>query len=254
MKSQVNLLLAFTLILSSYQPLTAQNPAPSKRQDEKLAVQIVEVLLDVVVKDKRRRSVTDLSVADFDVFEDDVKQRVESFRLITRNSAGESDKAKSAIPDNEPANATTSSPAKPVMTPNPDAGVSVIALVFDRLSPDGRKRAHDAAMSYVSGGSSLNNFVGVFAINLSVNTVQNYTTDVGLVKKAVEKAGAMASSSFESKTLDSASAIAAGQRDAAVQAATTAAQSGGPAAAAAGAAAGVAAVEQTFATMQARTD
>lgn len=254
MKSRVNLFLAFTLILPSYQPLTAQNPAPLRRQDEKVAVRTVEVLLDVVVKDKRGRAVTDLSVTDFEVFEDEAPQPVESFRLITRNSVGESGKANSAVPDAAPANAPPSSPAKPVSTPNPDVGVSVIALVFDRLSQDARKRAHDAAMSYVGGDSSLNTFVGVFAINLSVNTVQNYTTDIGLVKKAVEKAGAMVSSSFESKIVDSGSVIAAGQRDAAVQAAITAAQSGGPGAAGAGAAAGAAAVEQTFEAMRARTD
>jgi len=109
-------------------------------------------------------------------------------------------------------------------------------------------------MSYVGGDSSLNSFVGVFAVNLSVNTVQNYTTDIGLVKKAIEKAGAMVSSSFESKTIGSEAAIAAGQREAAVQAAARAAQSGGPGAAAAGAAAGALSVEQTFEAMRARTD
>ena len=83
-------------------------------------------------------------------------------------------------------------------------------------------------MSYVGGDSGLNSFVGVFAVNLSVNTVQNYTTDIGLLKKAIEKAGAMVSSTFESKTIGSGDAIAAGQREAAVQAAITAAQSGGP--------------------------
>src|SRR5262249_57982305 len=72
----------------------------------------------------------------------------------------------------------TATPAKPASTQNPDVGVSVVALVFDRLSQDSRKRAHDAAMSYVGGDSGLNSFVGVFAINLSVNTVQNYTTDI----------------------------------------------------------------------------
>jgi VWFA-related protein len=71
------------------------------------------------------------------------------------------------------------------------------------------------------------------------------------VKKAVEKAGAMASSSFESKTIDSESAIAAGQREAALQAAIASAQSGNPAA---GAAAGAAAAEQAFEEMRARTD
>jgi len=237
-------------------PAQAQDPPKPARQDEKVSVGTVEVLLDVVVKDKRGRAVTDLSASDFEVFEDGAKQPVESFRLIRRNSAGESGKANSPVPSVAPtqANSTPSTPAKPVSASNPDVGVSVVALVFDRLSPDGRKRANDAAMSYVVGDSSLSSFVGVFAINLSVNTLQNYTTDVGMVKKAIERAGAMASSTFESKTFDSGSAIAAGQRDAAVQAATAATQSGGPGAAAAGAAAGAASVEQTFAEMRARTD
>src|SRR5262249_45334384 len=88
----------------------------------------------------------------------------------------------------------------------------------------------------------------------SVNTVQNYTTDIGQVKKAIEKAGAMASSSFESKTISSGSAIAAAQREAAVQAAATAAQSGGAGAAAAGAAAGAVSVAQTCDAMRAQSD
>src|SRR5262245_25487300 len=234
-------------------PAWAQDPSKPVHQDEKVAVRTVEVLLDVVVKDKRGRAVTDLSATDFEVLEDGAKQPVESFRLITRNSAGESGKVASPLPNPAPvpANAT---PAKPVSTQNPDVGVSVIALVFDRLSQDARKRAHDAAMSYVSGGSGLNSFVGVFAIDLSVKTVQNYTTDIGLVKKAIGKAGSLASSSFESKTVDSGSAIAAEQREAAVQAASAAAQSGGAGAASAGAAAGAAGVDQTFAELQARTE
>ena len=115
---------------------------------------------------------TDLSAADFEIFEEGVKQPVESFRLITRDSAGESGKANSAVQGVAPAqaNATPSPPAKPARRQNPDVGVSVVALVFDRLSQDARKRANDAAMSYVGGDSSLSNFVGVFAINLSVNT------------------------------------------------------------------------------------
>ena len=197
-------------------PAQAQDQPKPARQDEKVSVGTVEVLLDVVVKDKRGRSVTDLSAADFEVFEEGAKQPVESFRLIRRNSAGESGKANSDLQGvaSAQANATPSPPAKPASAspasaPNPDVGVSVVALVFDRLSQDARKRAHDAAMSYVGGDSSLSNFIGVFAVNLSVNTVQNYTTDVGLVKKAIDKAGAMASSSFESKTIDTGAALAA---------------------------------------------
>src|SRR5262249_47249841 len=53
---------------------------------------------------------------------------------------------------------------------------------------------------------------------------------------------------------DSGSALAAAQREAAVQAAARAAQSGGAGAVGAGAAAGAAAVEQTFEAMRARTE
>ena len=237
-------------------PAPAQDQSKTTRQDEKVAVGTVEVLLDVVVKDKRGRAVTDLAAADFEVFEDGMKQPVESFRLITRNSAGEPGKANSAAPEraSAPTSATPAPSAKPASTSNSDVGVSVVALVFDRLSQDARKRAHDAAMSYVGGGSTLNSFVGVFAINLSVNTLQNYTTDTGLVKKAIEKTGSLASSTFESNIVDSGSAISAGQREAAIQSALTAAQSGGGAgAASAGAAAGAASVELTFEEMRART-
>src|SRR5262245_66619751 len=108
-------------------PALAQDPPKPARQDEKVAVGTVEVLLDVVVKDKRGRAVTDLSGADFEVFEDGMKQPVESFRLITHKSAGESGNVDSAVPDKAPApppakapaNATPPSPTKPVLTSNP---------------------------------------------------------------------------------------------------------------------------------------
>ena len=102
-------------------PAQAQDQSKPARQDEKVSVGTVEVLLDVVVKDKRGRPVTDLSAADFEVFEDGAKQPVESFRLIRRNSAGESGKANSAVQGvaSAQANATPSPPAKPVSDVKP---------------------------------------------------------------------------------------------------------------------------------------
>src|SRR5262245_64516523 len=95
-------------------PALAQDPSKPVRQDEKGAVGTVELLRDVVVKDKRGRAVTDLASADFEVLEDGVKQPIESFRQITRNSAGEAGKANSAVQEtaSAPASATPSSPAK----------------------------------------------------------------------------------------------------------------------------------------------
>lgn len=252
MKSFAVVFLAAALLT----PAPAQDQSKTARQDDKVTVGTVEVLLDVVVKDKRGRVVTDLTAADFEVLEEGVKQPVESFRLITRNAAMESGKASPVASEraSSPVNAPASPSAKTSSTSNADVGVSVVALVLDRLSPDGRKRAYDAAMNYIGEAKSLNNFVGVFAINLSVNTLQNYTNDISLVKNAIERSGALASSTFESKTLDTGSVISAGQREAAIQSAISGASGGGAGAAAAGSAAGAASVEQTFETMRTRTE
>src|SRR5262245_42076825 len=99
------------LIAALVAPAPAQEQSKTARQDDKVAVGTVEVLLDVVVKDKRGRAVTDLAAADFEVFEDGVKQPVESFRLVTRNPAGETRGAGSTSPA---VNANSSTPAPTV--------------------------------------------------------------------------------------------------------------------------------------------
>src|SRR5215468_12707155 len=92
MKSRVNFLLAFTLILSSYQPLSGQNPSPARQQDEpKIRIGTAEVTLDVVVRDKKGRPVKDLTASDFEIYKDGVKQQVESFRLALRESGTKAD-------------------------------------------------------------------------------------------------------------------------------------------------------------------
>src|SRR5262245_62347774 len=95
MKSRVNLLLAFALILPSYRPLRAQNPAPAQRQDElKIRIGTAEITLDVVVRDKKGRTVKDLTASEFEVYEDGVRQQVESFRLGARESDAKNDVAR----------------------------------------------------------------------------------------------------------------------------------------------------------------
>src|SRR5262245_51356657 len=106
-------------------PAPAQDQSKPARQDDKVAVGTVEVLLDVVVKDKKGRAATDLAVSDFEVFEDGAKQQVESFRLITRKPAGEAGATVSKSPAtnaNPSSTAPTATPARPASIANPDVG------------------------------------------------------------------------------------------------------------------------------------
>lgn len=180
--------LAITLILA----LTFPGQAPPQRGEAQIRISSAEVVLDIIARDKKGRPVSDLTVEDFEVLEDGVKQPIESFRLVTRGAAGEAEKLAGGQP------AAPRGPALTVKGGDPEVGVSVVALVFDRLSTDARKRALEAAMTYVANDTALSSYVGVFAINLSLNPVQNFTTDPALVKKGVEKAGTLASASFDS--------------------------------------------------------
>lgn len=249
-KSFLSLLLICSLILS----VPGQNPANSQ-QDQKITIKSAEVILDVVVKDKKGRILKDLNPADLEVFEDGVKQQIESFRLVTRSSTGktapENADKKESVPD---APAPTGKPSN-LAAGESDVGVSAIALVFDRLSGDARKRAHDAAMSYAGEGARPNDFIGVFHIDQSLRILQDYTTDNQRIREAIERAGSSSSSSFVSNAEQARSQnlrIEQLQKQAA-SAAASASSGGGAAAAAAGSAAGEASVDLQFAEMTRRT-
>ena len=81
----------------------------SQDQDDVVRFRSNEVQLDIVVKDKKGRPVKDLKASDFEVLEDGVSQKVESFRFVTREPAP-------ATPD---ANDNKSTSAAPITAPSP---------------------------------------------------------------------------------------------------------------------------------------
>lgn len=193
MRVRLSAFLLFALTLNVV-PASSGQTSPAPQQDEEVVtVGTAEVMLDAVVKDKRGRPVKNLKAEDFEVYEDGVRQQISSFRLVAR----------------EPAAATAATPAQPnapavspSVTPQPatpsSLGIGAVALVFDRLSPDGRTRARAAALSYLETGLGAGDFVGVFAINQTLQIVQPYTNNVELARRAVDDAGARASSSYSS--------------------------------------------------------
>ncbi len=189
MKSRLNYLLAVSLLVSAYQPLIGQTATQSQRQDPvRIRIGTAEVALDVVVRDKRGRPVRDLTAADFEIYEDGVRQEIESFRLVSREAGAKNntDRAKES--------ATTTAARGNVAIPG------VVALVFDRLSPEARGLVRRTATAYADEGLMANDYTGVFAIDLSVHTLQAYTDNAQLVKQAIEQATARSVSTFVSST------------------------------------------------------
>ena len=200
MKVCTNTLFAFVFLIVVPLSSLSQSPSkPAQQEDEKIVVGTSEVLLDAVVKDKKGRPVKDLTASDFEVFEDGVRQQIRSFRLVTlgpQTNPGTGSSVASDSADKPPA---TTSPTR-TLPLTPENRLSAVALVFDRLSPDARYRARNAALDYLSQELATDEFIGVFAINLSLQVIQPYTNNAQLVRRAIENAESKSSSSFTSTT------------------------------------------------------
>jgi VWFA-related protein len=144
------------------------------------------VLVDVVVRDKRGTPVRDLTQADFDVLEDGVPQKIGSFTPIFDGVIPASVASSSA---------TTAAPA--VGSPAPvDAGPAVTALVFDRLSPEARKLAVEAAESYLGSKPEAPSYIGVFGIDVGLTPYAQFTKNVRVLRQALGGVGNRSSSGF----------------------------------------------------------
>ncbi len=138
------------------------------------------VLVDVVVRDKKG-PVMDLAQDDFTVTEDGKPQQIVSFDK--RTVQGD--------PHAAPSVATI---AAGVANPNgAGPGPSVVALAFDRLSPDGRALATKAANELLKDRRT-DEMVGVFVIDQALRTMQSYTTDGAKLQAGVDRAAGTATS------------------------------------------------------------
>jgi VWFA-related protein len=163
----------------------AQEPAPPVPT---FSVGTAAVNLDVVVRDKKGKAVFGLTAADFEVYEDGVRQTIESFQVFGRPREDEAPA--------RPSGAATA--AAPAPQPGVETRPQVIAFVFDRLSPNARQIAHKAALTYVDKGHVAGDLVAVFAIDLALRPVQPFTRDVGLIRQGLERAAAQANTEYAS--------------------------------------------------------
>lgn len=188
MKTFLSLLL---IVSTGFSPVLTRGQTPAQDQDDVIRVRSNEVRLDVVVKDKKGRPIKDLKAADFEILEDGVPQKVESFRFVNREAAANKTETKRDGID-------SAQPVTPTTTPSPRTTPTVTALVFDRLSPEARNLAKKAGLAYAQEGMSAGGFTGVFAIDQAMRTIQPFTDNAQLVKDGVEAATGAATSTYAS--------------------------------------------------------
>jgi VWFA-related protein len=183
---------ALALGSSGWERPAAQEPAPQPRASYQS--QVTAVLVDVVVRDKKGRPVTDLTADEFEIREDGVKQQVGSFTLVNRGTG-----LGISVRQRRSSGTTAVEPTAPAgESPTPDAPAAMTALVFDDLSSEALIFAQRAALGYVPAGADSSARVAVFAADPSIRTLQPYTEDLDLVRGAIRRVAASGSSQKES--------------------------------------------------------
>lgn len=161
----------------------AQEPEPSFRTTAS------EVLLDVVVRDKKAHIVRDLRPDEFQVFENGVPQKVRRCDFFDGHEKPEA-------PEASPASATAAAaPAAPPQAPSVQElrDASVVSVVVANLDPRGRKLAVDTMHEFIKDEMGPNTYVGVFTLDtlIGLRRVQPYTNDAERVANGVERAASI---------------------------------------------------------------
>jgi VWFA-related protein len=156
------------------------------------------VAVDLVVRDKKGRLVRDLTKADIDVLEDGAPQEVLSVRLVDTLGGAR------ALPTGPPSRpASPSVPAvspAPAPAPEPDEHPLFLAFLFDRLSPQARRNAYDAAVEWLRRPAPGTRYVGVFRIDQSLDMLRSFSDDQEGAVEAVHLILESSPTTYQSKS------------------------------------------------------
>src|SRR5207302_542761 len=151
-----------------------------KQTDDQDVIKVTSnlVSLDVIVKDKKGKPITDLKAEDFTVTENGVPQKIEFFDS-TLTSVGVTGQSTNAVVSAEP------TPPTPTSFPR-----NIIALVLDGQSTElaNLKHVREGMVKYIRERISDSDSVALFSISGGLQLLQPFTHDKGALIAAVEKA------------------------------------------------------------------
>jgi VWFA-related protein len=146
-----------------------------------------EVLLDVVVRDKKGQRVTNLENSDLEILDNGVPQKITSLRLIEGDQTIATPEQASGAP--KPVNQRKKSI-------DVEREIRLVTLIFNRLDLNARTIARTAALDLLKNEFPQNVYMGVLVLGDSLQALQPFTNDIGLLRKAVEHATSGAYTEF----------------------------------------------------------
>jgi VWFA-related protein len=177
----------FILVAIAAETLLAGQRSQPAKVAEPYAASATAILVDVVVRDRRGRPITDLTVEDFELSEDNVSQAIGSFAVVERGGGvGIQVRRRSHGGTTLATVGEDGVDASPVTSAPPET-LPTTAILFDGLSAEALTLAQRAALSSLPMSGSTQARLGVFSSEPGLRVLQPYTDDVALVRLAVQR-------------------------------------------------------------------
>jgi VWFA-related protein len=183
-----NLLLTSAVFLAAI-PVQSQDKKEPRTSPDEDVIRVTSNLvnLDVMVKDKKGKAITDLKAEDFVLSENGVRQNIEFFdsTLASGNDTGRPGTI-----------SVTTGPRPPVSLPR-----NIISLVLDAQSTEGANLKHvrEGMTKYIRERISASDSVALFAISGGLQLLQPFTHDKAKLISAVEQAEGISTGSKTSE-------------------------------------------------------
>lgn len=184
------ILMVLILLLSAPHAIAQENKDPQKSQDDDDVVRVKSnlVSIDVMVKDKKGKYVSDLRAEDFTIFENGVQQKVEFFDAPL---AGTDEKSNPGGPPQ-------------VDLSSAAAARNYVSLVLDSQTTDitNLKQVREGTIKYVREQITEADTVALFSVTSGLQLLQPFTQDKAKLISALENIGLNPSSkNFEQRDI-----------------------------------------------------
>src|SRR5438552_8007048 len=145
-------------------------PAPQTASQPVIRTGAQEVLLDLIVRDKKGKAVRDLNPNELEVYDEGTLQKVTSFRIVTANDEvglGSGAERKQYDPMRQ---------------------LRLVSVVFEGLDNESRRMTRQAALEFLKNPLEQNVYMAVFIIDQRLYVLQQFTNDRELLRRAIDTA------------------------------------------------------------------
>lgn len=163
-------------------------PGTAQPETQQVKIKTNEVLLDVVVNDKKGRPLQDLKPEEIEVYEDNVKQTLTEFRQVGQTLPAEKMTGSAVTAPVAPAAPTTDTAAGAAATGANATPRNLVTLLFDHMPVNRVLPVRDAALNFVDNSLTSDMLVRVMVVGQKLYLIEQFTNDRAKLRKAVERA------------------------------------------------------------------